>query len=202
MRISDWSSDVCSSDLARRRPAPRGHRHPTRGRTRPPARACRAPPPPPAAGALRQWPTPCLPPWRRTRARCARNPGQRDGCCRGKPLASAHLLRTPGRRARPSGKWMVFPPPKDREGHHATLRTAASAVMPRLPNTISLTRRGHLPPNPASKRRAEPPKALPPYLQRITRLISPSPLIRKNYGISEPDPCQIGSESCRERVWQ
>src|SRR3546814_751730 len=66
---------------------------------------------------------------------------------------------------------------------------AASAVMPRLPNTISLTRRGHLPPNPASKRRAEPPKALPPYLQRITRLISPSPLIRKNYGISEPDPC-------------
>src|SRR3546814_13792011 len=34
-----------------------------------------------------------------------------------------------------------------------------------------------------------PPKALPPYLQRITLLISPSPVIRKNYGISEPDPC-------------
>src|SRR3546814_9247866 len=61
--------------------------------------------------------------------------------------------------------------------------------MPPLPSAISLTRRAHLPPNPASKRRAEPPKALPPYLQRITRLISPSPLIRKNYGISEPDPC-------------
>src|SRR3546814_19146587 len=54
LRISDWSSDVCSSDL--------------------------------------------------------------DGCCRGNPLASAHLLRTPGRRARPSGKWMVFPPPEGSPG--------------------------------------------------------------------------------------
>src|SRR3546814_16416081 len=54
LRISDWSSDVCSSDL--------------------------------------------------------------DGCCRGNPLASAHLLRTPGRRARPSGKWMVFPPPEGSRG--------------------------------------------------------------------------------------
>src|SRR3546814_10043213 len=100
-------------------------------------------------------------------------------------ISFEHLAAVQGH---PGSGW-YSPPPKDRVGHHATLRTAASAVMPRLPNTISLTRRGHLPPNPASKRRAEPPKALPPYLQRITRLISHSPLIRKNYGISEPDPC-------------
>src|SRR3546814_20058955 len=59
----------------------------------------------------------------------------------------------------PGSGW-YSPPPKDRAGHHATLRTAACAAMPRLPNTMSLTRPGQLPPNPPSKPPGEQPQPL------------------------------------------
>src|SRR3546814_7237909 len=75
-------------------------------------------------------------------------------------ISFEHLAAVQGH---PGSGW-YSPPPKDRVGHPAQLRTAASAVMPRLPNTISLTPRGHLPPTPASKTQAATTNALPPYL--------------------------------------
>src|SRR3546814_4348192 len=105
-RISDWSSDVCSSDLRAHRPGTRGGRHPRRRRRRPSSRSLnrrqnpylsptpsrtssKHPKPRPWATTASSWPAPT---WNSATST------PREGCCRKWPT-----MATRPRVARPCG---------------------------------------------------------------------------------------------------